>query len=290
MDDIDITQIEGLHIEPVIIGDSDEYEEYFYNLSRRVCDTLNNLFKDESGEIQEGFMWLRTFYSRPAFHHICFDAKGNVFSCLIGILQDNEIRVSHQDWLNFQRETKKYNLRTCVIPVIVSDTGELLRVYPLLDAETLEMVSGAKSHIDEPISDWELYCLGVCEVLAFLLNNGITEWNYCDILGTKPSVFFKDADGQRSYVLVRSIPAGLDEEPYTISKEWVEGQAKEGIKGYFVNALWGNAFGNSGLFVEKEVFRKNLLSPKIELEPIEDVEKNHKNIKFVEEGFYNIDL
>ena len=50
-----------------------------------------------------------------------------------------------------------------------------------------------------------------------------------------------------------------------------------------------NFFGASGMYNEKQVFHSSLRSNDIRIEDIEEVEKNHKNIKFVRENVYNVE-
>lgn len=277
----DITGIRGLHVRPIEINDSNKYNNYIesvYNLSITLYEYLTKQFEKQIGETLEDFWWLRTAATRPAFHHLCFNYKGYVYSCLIGFLENNEIKVLGQDWNNFMRETENNALHACIIPIEFKN-DESIRVHTILDAKNLKPTQFNMTNTHNPISDWEIYCMGVNEVVSYLMNNEIKDIQYCDIPSINPSIWFVDENGQKSYVVVRSVPMGVDEEPYTINKSYIDEYSEQGIKGYFVNVLWGNAFGGSGMFIEKELTHQYLLRPQITLEPIEEVEKNHKNIK-----------
>ena len=267
------------------VGEED-YKNLF-DLSIRLSNYITELFKDkETGETPDDFWWHRSCATRPAFHHLCFAYKATVYSCLIGSIVDGQIYIPAQDWNNNQRETKEYGLQSCVIPI--DATGEAIDVLPILDANTLEPVDFKSENLNDPLSEWELHCIGVNNVNNYLADNGYTHIQSCDLPKMKPSIWFTDSEGKRSYVIVRSIAIGCNEDPYTISKNLVDNFTEQGIKGYFVNIKWANIFGSSGLFNEKQVYHSSLVKNAIELEPIEDVERNHKNIKIVPEDLYEV--
>ena len=263
---------------------SEDYYDGLYDMSVKLWEFYSNQFKDD-----EDFMWLRVCATRPAFHHLCFAYKATVYSCLIGRVIDNQIYIVAQDWDNNQRETKKYGLQPCIIPLEGNEEEKSINVLPLLDANTLEPIDFKSEHLNDPLSEWELYCMGVNAVQIGLQNNNCTDIQSCDIPSIKPSIWFTDSEGNPSYVIVRSVPIGRDEEPYTINQNLIDGYAAQGIKGYFANVTWLNLFGASGMYNEKEVFHSHIRSNDIPIEDIEDVEKNHKNIKFVRENIYNVE-
>lgn len=290
MSENNITGIKGLYIKPIEIEDSNKYNNYIesvYNLSITLYEYITKQFENQLGETLEDFWWLRTAATRPAFHHLCFNCKGYVYSCLIGFLENNEIKVLGQDWNNFMRETENNALHACIIPIEFKNEDSI-RVHAILDAKTLKPTQFNMTNTYTSISEWEMYCMGVNEVVLYLMNKEYTDIQYCDIPSINPSIWFVDENGQRSYVVVRSVPMGLDKEPYTINKSFIDEYTKQGIKGYFVNALWGSAYGATGMFIEKELTHKYLFRPQITLEPIEEVEKNHTNIKIVSQDLYDI--
>ena len=267
------------------VGEED-YKNLF-DLSIRLSDYITEQFKDkETGETPDDFWWHRSCATRPAFHHLCFAHKATVYSCLIGSIIDDKIYIPAQDWNNNQRETKEYGLQSCIIPF--DATGEAIDVLPILDANTLEPIDFKSENLNDPLSEWELHCIGVNNVNHYLADNGYTHIQSCDLPQMKPSIWFTDSEGNRSFVIVRSIAIGRNEDPYTISKNLVDNFTEQGIKGYFVNIKWANIFGSSGLFNEKQVYHSSLVKNAIELEPIEDVERNHKNIKIVPEDLYEV--
>ncbi|MBR5086650.1 MAG: hypothetical protein IKX31_06565 [Muribaculaceae bacterium] len=273
-----------LSITPVYNIAEDEYQN-LYDLSVRLCDYITEQIKREKkGALPNSFWWLRTSATRPAFHDLCFVYNGTVYSFLIGVLKDDQILVFGKDWNNFQKETKKYGLQACIIPVKMDDSS--IEVLPYLDANTLEPIVFNKKNLNDPLSEWELYCMGVIETLNYLTDNNATKIQYCDVPGINPSIWFTDNEGNPSYVLVRSIPAGLDDNPFFINKKMIDGYKEEGLKGYFVNVKWVNLRGNNGKFMDKQVIHSSIVSSKIELEPIEDVEKNHANIIIEEKEIY----
>ena len=274
----------------LIDGIGDEEYHNLYQLSISVRDYITEQAKDEkTGELPESFWWLRVCATRPAFHHLCFSYKATVYSCFIGRIVDNQIYVFAQDWENFLKETKRYGLQACLIPLKIDDNEKSVEVQPYLDANTLKPIIFKEEGLNDPLPEWELYCIGVNQVVEYLADNQATDIEYCDIPDLKPSIFFTDGEGNKSYVIVRSIPIGCDDEPYTINQNLVDGYADQGIKGYFANVTWLNLFGASGMYNEKQVFHSSLRSNDIRIEDIEEVEKNHKNIKFVRENVYNVE-
>lgn len=268
---------------------SDEEYLNLRDLSVRIRDYITDQFKDrDTGELPEDFLWLRGIATRPAFHHLCFVYKATAYSCIIGSVVDNQILVPNPDWDNFQRDTKKFGLQACIIPLKEDNTS--IEVQPCLDANTLKPIDFKKEHLNDPLSEWELYCIGVNQVVMYLLDNNATGIEYCDIPDIKPSIWFTDSDGNKSYVLVRSVPSGLDSEPYKVNKTMMEKYKEQGIKGYFANIRWANLDGNNGDFMDKQVRHHSLVNTKVVLEPIGDVEKNHPSITIVDEKLYDVKL
>jgi hypothetical protein len=224
MSENNITGIKGLYIKPIEIEDSNKYNNYIesvYNLSITLYEYITKQFENQLGETLEDFWWLRTAATRPAFHHLCFNCKGYVYSCLIGFLENNEIKVLGQDWNNFMRETENNALNACIIPIEFKNEDSI-RVHAILDAKTLKPTQFNMTNTYTSISEWEMYCMGVNEVVLYLMNKEYTDIQYCDIPSINPSIWFVDENGQRSYVVVRSVPMGLDKEPYTINKSFID--------------------------------------------------------------------
>ena len=140
--------------------------------------------------------------------------------------------------------------------------------------------------VNDPLSKWELYSLGVNQVVEYLADNNATEIEYCDVPELKPSVFFTDSEGNKSYVIVRSIPIGLDDVLYIIDDKLVNRYKGQGLKGYFVNIKWSNLFGSNGMFQDEQVYHQSLVNSKIELERIEDAPKNHSTVMIDDEDLY----
>lgn len=267
----------------------EDYYDGLYDLSIQLKQHYSKQIKEmKIGDSPEEFLWFRECATRPAFHHLCFSYKAVVYSCLIGKVTDNKISISSQDWDNNQRETKRYGLQPCIIPLESNEEDKSIRVLPILDANTLEPIDFKREYIDEPLSEWELYSLGVNIVKTTLENDNCTDVKTCDIPDITPSIWFTDPNGVPSYIIVRSIPIGCNEEPYTINKNMVDRLAKQGISGYFANISWYNLFGASGMYNEKQVFHSSLKISESGVEPIEDVEKNHANIIFVDGELYDI--
>ena len=266
-------------------------DEDLYNISRKVGEFISNLFTIDN-EFDQNFYWLKYAATRPFFHHLCFTYKKTVYSCLIGVvLEDGEIWVSPQDAEIFFRETLSNCLYPCIIPV--TQSGEIYdKVFPILDAETLHPIDFDKEEefISSVMTKYELYARALNEVAVNLVNQGCTKISTCDMMSITPSIWFKDENGQHSYIVVRSVPAGQDEWSYRFNKGVADYYKDD--KGYFVNLLWNNLRGNKGDFRDIQIWKNgSYVHNKIELEPLdymEIIEINHPHFDFVSEVLYSV--
>lgn len=266
-------------------------EQDLYYISRNVDQFISNLFTID-GKFNPDFFGLRFASTRPRFHHLCFTYKKTVYSCLIGVVMDDgEIWVDSQDAESFFRDSIFNCLYPCIIPV--TSAGEIYdENSPILDAETLRPIDFEKEEefIPSYMTKYELYARGVNEVATFLFKNGCSDISTCDIISIKPSIWFNDENGQRSYVIVRSVPAGQDEWSYQFNKSMVDHQ--KNFKGYFVNLLWGNLRGNNGDFNDTQIYKNgSYVRNKIVLEPLDPIELfelDHPHFDFVSEEIHNV--
>lgn len=269
-------------------GDSD-----LYNISIRVGKFISSKFTI-NGELDPDFYWLKTVASRPCFHHLCFTYKKTVYSSLIGVVTDDgEVSVSEQDKRNFFNEVLSNCLYPCIIPI--NQDGDIYdENAPILDAKTLQPINFTEEEefIPSVMTKYELYARALNEVFFYLTERGCTKIAICDIPGLTPSLWFNDEKGNHSYVIIRSVPAGLEEQPYEFNKDLVEYYIDD--KGYFVNLLWNNLDGNNGSFKEKQLIKNgSYVHTKIELEPLDPIEAfehNHPHFTFISQKLYKVKI
>ena len=239
----------GFHVvEKGTFGDSD-----LYNISIRVRKFISSLFTT-NGELDPDFCWLKSVATRPCFHHLCFTYKKTVYSCLIGVVTDEGgVSVSEQDKRNFFNEVLSNCLYPCIIPI--NQDGDIYdEKAPILDAKSLQPINfnEQEEFVPSVMTKYELYARALNEVFMYLADRGCSKFAICDIQGLTPSLWFNDEKGNHSYVIIRSIPAGMEEMPYEFNKDLVEYYIND--KGYFVNLLWNNLLGNNGDFKDKRIY------------------------------------
>ncbi len=277
----------GFHVvEKGTFGDSD-----LYNISIRVGKFISSLFTT-NGELDPDFCWLKSVATRPCFHHLCFTYKKTVYSCLIGVVTDEGgVSVSEQDKRNFFNEVLSNCLYPCIIPI--NQDGDIYdEKAPILDAKSLQPINfnEQEEFVPSVMTKYELYARALNEVFMYLADRGCSKIAICDIQGLTPSLWFNDEKGNHSYVIIRSIPAGMEEMPYEFNKDLVEYYIND--KGYFVNLLWNNLLGNNGDFKDKRIYKNgSYIHNKIELEPlapIEVFEHNHPHFTFTSKELHKV--
>lgn len=266
-------------------------DEDLYNISINVARIISNRFT-ESKESDADFYWLKCPAIRPCFHHLCFTYKKTVYSCLIGVIMDNgEVWIGPEDAENFFLECINNCLYPCIIPV--SQSGDLFYKHAfILDAETLQPINfdEQEEFVSPIMTNYEMHARAINEIAFFLMDRGCTNISTCDIMSISPSVFFNDEDGNHSYIVVRSLPAGLDGISYCFNKGLVDFHKDH--KGYFVNFLWNNLDGNNGNFMDTQIIKNgSYVHNNIELEPLDPIEMfemNHPNFTFVNEKLSSV--
>ncbi len=267
--------------------------EVLFSISGEVSQFISDLFTIND-ELHPDFYWLKPVASRPCFHHLCFTFRKTVYSCLIGVVMEGgEIWVGPQDADNFFRETLGNCLYPCIIPV--TQSGELYdEGSPILDAMTLLPIDFDKEEefIPSYMTEYELYARALEEVITSLVERGCSGFCACDIMNITPSLFFVDENGQQSYLIIRSVPAGADGWTYQFNKSLVEYYKDE--KGYFVNLLWNNLLWNDGNFRDVRIYKNgSYVHNKIEFEPLDNMEAfahHHPHFDYVSKNLHGIQV
>lgn len=277
----------GLHVVEKGTFDDDD----LYNISKNVAQFISGRFI-RNNEFDSDFCWLKYSASRPCFHHLCFTYKKTVYSCLIGVVMENgEVWIGSQDAENFWRECMNNCLYPCIIPV--TQSGDIYdEQTPVLDAKTLQPIDfEVQEEFVPPImTKYELHARAINEIAFYLMDKGCSNIATCDIMSISPSVFFDDVEGCHSYIVIRSLPAGLDRISYSFNKGVIDFHKDH--KGYFINLLWNNLDGNNGNFMDTEIIKNgSYVHKKIELEPLDPIdvfEMNHPRFTFVNEKLYSV--
>ena len=258
------------------------------------CDiamqSFEEIFKYQGITFTDIMLWWKLNGDVPSFQHLCFRYKNKVISIILaiyGVEGANAAIMSEQEFDALIAECRKYNLTPCVFPVDVVNKCPILDGWHMLDALTNTPIDIDEITDDKGLdvwSEWEYNNFGLTEVAKCLLHNGIgiPEIKWFDMMGYEPQLFFLTDNGAtKNYVIVRTVPAGLADEEYTINKRILEELTD--WKGYYVDikvcSMW-----NDLDFQDMQIYRiAPIYQPNIIFEPIEEAIKNHKNIRLVDE-------
>lgn len=185
---------------------SDQFDKYRDNLSQGLQAAgyyLQKVFKERNIEFPE-VRWLQTSLTRPAFHHLSFAYKNQIFCILIELVDNNNYNyLISQDLNNLIKEAKQNSLIPCIIPLKMNSFEPLINGCHLINAETRIPIEINDFTSDELIelSNWELNNLGVSIVLQDLEKEGKKITSYCDVLHIEPQIWFEEK-GKLGYVIV----------------------------------------------------------------------------------------
>lgn len=222
------------------LGNGDELQRYEQKLhiairfaGRYIQEGLSKELRLEQLAYPE-FDWLQSSILRPAFQHLCFRYKNQVYSILIALGKDNNVYVSKQDFENQIRECKNHNLIPCVIPLDSDDFHPLIKGYHLRfsDKSVVVNIKLQSSELPVELSEWEIQNTGLQIVLDDIKNNGGKVSSYCNVLGIEPQVWFEDLNGHRCYVVVAT---RLENRPFAKKLNTQMYQRFEQFNGYYAD-------------------------------------------------------
>ena len=202
-------------------------------------------YMKENGIDHPDFTWLQADLLRPAFQHLCFRHRLDVYSILIAIQglttpYDARYIVSKQDYDNLLRESQRNNLIPCILPVSIDTKKPVEDGIHLIHAQTEQPIQLDNSvrHDQVPMSAWEINSMGVQIVVQDLRKEGIERIQYCDVVGIEPQVWF-EKDGKNCYVIVRTTSAGKRNSTFEINKTLLARVADS--DGYFADVQIASA-------------------------------------------------
>lgn len=240
------------------------------------------------------FTWIKTdLMAYPSFHHISFRYGAQVYVILIAIhgfqtpdgQDDDRIIVSKRDYDNLISESEKHNLVPCIIPIAARPQLPMNRNIHLINAVSEEPIILGEPCYGVAMSEWEIYNMGISQVVDYLRKQGYKIHKYCDVVGIEPQIWF-EKDGKTSYVIVRSIPIGLRNKDFVIHKELL--LKISDYDGYFADLQFANEH-NNGDFEDKILWRGDGYWGNFTgLQEIEKAIANNPFIKVSEETVYDI--
>lgn len=199
-----------------------EYEKKLPRALQRAGYTIQSYFKERSYLRERGpnkeiefdiskFRWIQTSLQMPAFQHLCFGLKNQVYSVLI-LLMDSQRRLHfrEQDVDNQLRECERNNMIPSII--ILNDTPDMLPVYQSFNfpvVSTYRLLGKDKDirpsafdlECNVVMSPWEIHSFGIQVVRDDIESNGGKILSFCDVIGVSPNIWF-EKKGKISTVFV----------------------------------------------------------------------------------------
>lgn len=271
------------------------YQE-FLPTAMQIAGQVIQDYINERGFQFPDFTWIKTdLMAYPSFHHISFRYGAQVYAILIAIHgfqtpdgnEDDRIVVSKRDYENLIHESKKHNLIPCIIPIAARPQLPMIRNTHIINAVSEEPIVFGEPYPNGGVamSEWEIYNMGISQVLDYLSKQGYKIHKYCDVVGIDPQIWF-DKDGKTSYVIVRSIPIGLRDEDFVIHKDLL--LKISDYDGYFADLQFANEH-NNGDFEDKILWRgEGFWGNFTGLQEIEKAIANNPFIKVSEDAVYDI--
>lgn len=194
----------------------DWYERHLHTGLRAAGWYIQEGLKNELGYKPDfpEFSWLQSSLLKPAFQHLCFRYKNQIFSILMAFVQNNDAYILQQDFDNQIRESKKYNLIPCIIPLRADNYEPLVGGYQLIKSDDGSIIDVAELSSDTLIemSNWEILDMGIQIVKDDILKQGWKILSYCNVPGIEPQIWFEKNNGQRCYVVVSASKACLEKD------------------------------------------------------------------------------
>lgn len=269
------------------------YQE-FLPTAMQIAGQVIQDYINERGFQFPDFTWIKTdLMAYPSFHHISFRYGAQVYAILIAIHgfqtpdgnEDDRIVVSKREYENLIHESEKHNLIPCIIPIAARPQLPMIRNTHIINAVSEEPIVLGEPCYGVAMSEWEIYNMGISQVLDYLSKQGYKIHKYCDVVGIDPQIWF-DKDGKTSYVIVRSIPIGLRDEDFVIHKDLL--LKTSDYDGYFADLQFANEH-NNGDFEDIILWRgEGFWGNFTGLQEIEKAIANNPFIKVSEDAVYDI--
>ena len=157
------------------------------------------------------FRWLQTELCYPAFQHLSFAYKGNIYSVLFEFVDEMGNHIFLRDIKNQLRECEENDLVACIIPLSYETFKPLIFGNHLIYTETRKPVIIEERTGNIKLSPWEINNFGVSIVKDYLEKENKKILSFCDVLEVEPNIWFEDEHGKRCYVIVNTISSNNPE-------------------------------------------------------------------------------
>ncbi len=176
------------------------------------------------------FRWIQTTLQYPAFQHLCFGFKNQVYSIILALVDpDGRIAVDPRFVENQKRECRKNRMVACmilikgdsVVSLFPTAPFPLTSTYYLDGMEDIDVSPGAMDlDTKMELSEWEVSSIGVQVVRDSVVKEGASILSYSDIVDISPNLWF-EKDGKKSMVFIKTKGNGysVNYEPIRLDKQ-----------------------------------------------------------------------
>ena len=206
------TSDESEHIETLMYDiDRPEPSQFFVDTRKLV----GNWLQQRMNQI-DGTRWIKGYLTYPAFEHLSFSYKNQIFCVVVDIIDENtkESCLPEKTKSLLINECKKNNLIPCLYKVLVDNPKNpaynTLKQYSdgwnLFDARTNEPIIPERLGTDDfvEMSEWELNDFAIQIVRDYITDNlKLKILSYQNIVGVDPQLWFMDDNRKKHYVIVR---------------------------------------------------------------------------------------
>lgn len=164
----------------------------------------------------EGTRWIKGYLTYPAFEHLSFSYKNQIFCVVVDIIDENTKKSCLPDKTKnlLIKECEKNNLIPCLYKVLVDNPQNpaynTLKQYSdgwnLFDARNNEPIIPERLGTDDLVemSEWELNDFAIQVVRDYITDNlKLKILSYQNIVGIDPQLWFMDDNRQKHFVIVR---------------------------------------------------------------------------------------
>lgn len=171
---------------------------------------IQKWFRDRNINFPEQ-RWIQNELSYPAFHHLAFAYKNNIYSVLFEFVRHDGNYILQRDINNQLRECKNNDLIACTIPLDYDTYEPIIGGNHLISTDKRLPITFEDRIGKIPMSKWEVNNFGISIVKNELLKQGYRILSFSDVLGIEPNIWFEDDKGRRNYVIVKTISGNTQE-------------------------------------------------------------------------------
>jgi hypothetical protein len=200
------------HIESIMYDiDRPEPSQFFVDTRKLVGNWLQQRMDQTKGT-----HWIKGYLTYPAFEHLSFSYKNQIFCVVVDIIDENTKKsyLPEKTRNLLIKECEKNNLIPCLYKVLVDNPKNpaynTLKQYSdgwnLFDARSDELIIPERLGTDDLVemSEWELNDFAIQVVRDYITDNlKLKILSYQNIVGVDPQLWFMDDSQEKYYAIVR---------------------------------------------------------------------------------------